>query len=232
MVTMKTKLNIHLVIGVIAAAVSAGCELDNYELPELTLSGKIVDVSTGELVESGGINGGTIVQLFEYNDTQPQNLVTYPDGTFVNSRVFSGNYTYTAVGPFTLVNPDRVSVAITGNTAVSIEVNPNVRIKITDVTIDGTSATVKVAYEKVSETQTLSRIGVAWNTYPNPNVLSVGSANFLEEQVESLALESGEREYTIDGLVAGETNYIRAFARTNNPGNYYNYSAQVIQEIN
>jgi len=232
MVSMKMNKQKQIVIGLIAAIASAGCELDNYKMPDLTLSGRIVDASTGELVESGGINGGTIVQLFEYSDTQPQNLTTFPDGTFVNSRIFPGNYTYTAVGPFTLVNPDRVALAIKGNTDIDIEVLPHVRLKITEVTVNGTSATVKVAYEKVNDTQTLSRIGVAWNTYQNPNILSVGAGKFQEEQVESLDLESGEREYTIDGLATGEINYIRAFARTNNPGNYYNYSSQVTQQIN
>lgn len=222
----------QIVIGLIVAIASAGCELDNYNMPELTFSGRIVDAGTGEPVESGGINGGTIVQLFEYNDTQPQNMATYPNGTFINSRVFSGNYSYTAVGPFTLVNPERVSLEMSDNTDIDIEVVPHVRVKITDVTVNGTSATVKVAYEKVNDAQPLSRIGVAWNTYQNPNILSVGAGKFQEEQVESLDLESGEREYTIEGLVAGEINYIRAFARTNNPGNYYNYSAQVTQQIN
>ncbi len=232
MVSMKTNKLKQIVIGLLVAIASAGCEVDNYDMPDLTLSGRIVDAGTGELVESGGINGGTIVQLFEYSDTQPQNLATFPDGTFVNSRVFSGNYTYTAVGPFTLVDPSRVALAMNGNTTVDIEVVPHVRIEITDVVVNGTSATVKVTYEKVNDGQPLSRIGVAWNTYENPNILSVGAAKFQEEQVESLGLESGEREYTIDGLVAGQVNYIRAFARTNNPGNYYNYSTQVIQQIN
>lgn len=229
---MNTNMRKSIVIGLIVAITSVGCELDNYNMPELTLSGRIVDAGTGELVESGGINGGTIIQLFEYNDTQPQNMATYPDGTFVNSRVFSGNYTYTAVGPFTLVNPERVSLEIRGNMDIDIEVLPHVRVRITDVVVNGTSAIVKVAYEKVNNAQPLSRIGVAWNTYQNPNILSVGAGKFQEEQVESLELESGEREYTIDGLVAGEINYIRAFARTNNPGNYYNYSPQITQQIN
>lgn len=229
---MKTNNQKTIVIGLLLAITSASCEIDNYEMPEHTLSGRIVDTGTGELVESGGINGGTIVQLFEYSDTQPQNLATYPDGTFVNSRVFSGNYRYTAVGPFTLVNPERVSLEMSGNTDIDIEVMPHVRLKITDVVVNGTSATVKVSYEKVSDAQTLARIGVAWNTYKDPNILSVGAGKFQEEQVESLGLESGEREYTINGLVAGEVNYIRAFARTNNPGNYYNYSTQVTQQVN
>ncbi|MGK6352877.1 DUF3823 domain-containing protein [Parapedobacter sp. DT-150] len=214
------------------AIVFAGCELDNYEMPDLTLSGSVVDAETGELVESGGINGGTIVQLYEYSDSQPQNLVTYPDGTFVNSRVFAGDYTYTAVGPFTPVNPERVALAMRGDTEVEIEVTPHVRVWISDIAVNGTTATVKVAYEKVNDAQILSRIGIAWNTYEHPNILSVGANKFQEEQVEAEGLLSGERTYTITGLVSGEINYIRAFARTNNPGNYYNYSPQKIQPVN
>lgn len=219
-------------VALLAGLCFAGCEIDNFEVPGLTLSGRIVDSETNELVESGGINSGTLIQLFEYSDTQPQTLQTLPDGTFTNSRVFAGNYTYTAIGPFTLVNSERVPLQISADTDIEIQVVPHVRLHVTDVSVSGTTATVKVRYEKVAGQQPLARIGLAWSTYRNPNVVNAGSGQFQEENVETLNLESGERVYTVTGLIPESLYYIRAFARTNNPGNYYNYSTQVEQEVN
>src|SRR5690606_41646961 len=72
--------------------ISGGCEIDNYEAPELTLTGKVIDYETKELVESGGINSGTIIKLYEGNSQQPLLYKTFPEGTFVNSKVFEGIY--------------------------------------------------------------------------------------------------------------------------------------------
>ena len=63
----------------------ASCEIDNYESPELTISGKILDIETKELVESGGLNAGTVVKEYEGNSIQPLIYNTLPDGTFINS---------------------------------------------------------------------------------------------------------------------------------------------------
>src|SRR5680860_735609 len=88
---------------IILSPLIISCEIDNYDAPQLTISGRILDAESNGLVESGGINAGTVVKLYEGNSTQPLIYNTLPDGTFTNSKVFAGNYSYVAEGPFTMV---------------------------------------------------------------------------------------------------------------------------------
>ena len=92
---MKTKTQYTLLLFILLLA---SCQIDNYDPPQLTLTGRIVDAETNETVESGGINAGTIVRLYEGSSRQPLVLNTFPEGTFTNSKVFAGSYAVTAQG--------------------------------------------------------------------------------------------------------------------------------------
>lgn len=204
----------------------AGCTIDNYDLPGLTLSGKIIDSQTNQLVESGGTNAGTIVRLYEGSSIQPIICNTLPDGSFVNSRVFAGNYSYDTEGPFTPTDTAHQSLSMKNNTAIEIKVVPHVRLKAALLELTGTTARVKVTYEKVNTQQKLAHLAVVWSTYPNPNTLTFAGGDIQLDDVESQDLTSGETIYTLEGLKPQTKYYIRAAARTINPGNYYNYSTQ------
>ena len=108
----------------IALTLLNSCENDNYAAPELTVTGKIIDSKTNALVESGGSNGGSIVKFYQNNSTQALLYKTMPDGTFINSRVFAGNYRYVAEGPFQVML-DTPSIAINANMQMEIKVVPN-----------------------------------------------------------------------------------------------------------
>jgi hypothetical protein len=208
------------------------CSVDNYEMPELTVAGKIVDSQTGELVESGGVNAGTVVRLFEGSSTQPLNFATFPEGNFVNSRVFPGVYTYTAVGPFALAATAPQSLTISDNsTQIEIKVMPHVRLKATLVSNTGTTAVVKLDYTKINATQPLTELGVLWSTFRNPNNLTFSGGGRTLDNVQSQNLTSGNKTYTIQNLKPGTTYYLRAIGRTTNPGSYFNYSSQIELKI-
>lgn len=202
------------------------CEIDNFEKPQLTLRGKIVDSQTNKLVESGGINAGTVVRLYEGSSTQPLVYNTLPDGTFINSKVFPGSYSYTAQGPFKLVNADPQSLRIDQDAELEIKVVPHVRLAAPEVQLNGTTATVKVKYEKVTE-QKLMQLALVWSKFPHPNISTSGSGAIRLENVEAENLTTGERVYTITDLAPKTKYYLRSGARTANPGNYFNYSSQV-----
>lgn len=205
----------------------AGCQIDNYELPQASLSGRIVDSQTNKLVESGGINAGTVVRLYEGEGKQPLIYNTKPDGTFTNSKVFAGSYTYTAQGPFSLASNALQQIQIQGDTELEIKVIPNVRLQATVEEVQGTTARVKVRYEKLAADQKLVHLGLVWSTFPNPNNATFTGGNIKLEEVESQDLSSGETTFLITDLGPGTRYYVRASARTANPGNYYNYSTQL-----
>jgi hypothetical protein len=209
-----------------ALLILAGCEIDNYEAPDLTITGKVLDYETKELVESGGINSGTIVKLYEGNSQQPLLYKTFPEGTFVNTKVFAGVYTIEAEGPFTMPEGKLENVSINGNQEITIEVIPNVRLSITIEEQSGSTAKVHLAYEKAMPEQELLDLGIVWGEFKNPNIYSFAGGSILQEDVRALQLTAGERTFTMENLKPNTTYYVRGTARTINPGNYYNYSTQ------
>lgn len=220
---MKTRFALLLMIVMLAGA---GCEIDNYEAPQITISGEIVDSQTGALVESGGINAGAVIKFYQNNSTQPLIYNTFPDGTFTNSKVFAGTYSFVAEGPFEMVD-DNTTITINGDTQMKISVIPNIRLGISVVETDATSATIKLTYEKLKADEGLVNLGVVWSKYRNPNAYTFAGGAIDEENVASLALTSGEMTFTIENLQPGTKYYIRGLGRTSNAGNFYNYSTGI-----
>jgi len=208
-----------------------GCEVDNYEGPDATITGSIVDNETGELVASGGPVSGTIVRFYQNNATQPLNFTTFPDGTFRNKASFSGNYTFTAEGPFTLLNTSPQSIEVKPTTDVEIPVIPHIRLMLEKVASGGTTASYKVTYKKLNADQEITEIGISWSTYKNPNRIVYAGGKNIFENVAGQDLTNGTKDYELTELQPGNTYYLRAFAATNNPGRFYNYSQQVELQV-
>lgn len=200
------------------------CSIDNYDLPNATLSGNVVDNVTNEMVQNGGVNSGTIIQIFEGNSKQPILSTSYPDGHFMNATLFDGEYRVWAVGLFRMT-VDTIDITISGNTELDIKVLPNVRLEANLVSFQNGTATINVEYEKVHSNETLDRIGVVASTYSNPNVTTFAGGKIVEQNVTSESLTSGTRTITITGLTQGKKYYFRALARSNAAGNLYNYSS-------
>ena len=94
-----------------------------------------------------------------------------------------------------------------------------------------TDAVIKVTYEKVPVSQTMTNLGLVWSNVTEPNIFSFTGGNIITKDVQSLNLTSGDQEFTITGLKGNTKYYVRANAATNAPGNYYNYSTQIeVQE--
>src|SRR5690606_3831323 len=103
------------------------CSIDNFDAPNATLSGKVVDDVTGEAVENGGVNNGTRIQLFENNSPQPVLSYAFPDGHFMNAALFTGDYKVNALGAFKMIK-DTLQVSVTKHTELDIKVIPNIRL--------------------------------------------------------------------------------------------------------
>ncbi len=207
--------------------VFTGCEVDNYDGPNAQVNGKIIDSQTGELVPSGGSVAGTIVRFFQNNSTQPLNYTTFPDGTFTNKATFTGDYTYMAEGAFQPVNSAPQSITVTRQTEVEIPVIPHIRLGLSQVSVSGDKAVFKVEYNKLATDQAFIELGISWADYPNPNRIVYRGGTTLLEDVSALGYTTGDKEYELTGLLSGKTYFIRAYARTNNPGAFYNYSHQL-----
>jgi hypothetical protein len=126
---------------------------------------------------------------------------------------------------------DTASVAIKANTQMDIKVVPNVRLTASMVSKSDTDAVIKVTYEKVPVSQTMTKLGIVWSNVIEPNIFTFTGGNIITKDVQSMNLTSGDMEFTITGLKTGIKYFVRATAATNAPGNYYNYSTQIeVQE--
>lgn len=98
------RINKILIFCTIVLPLSQGCSMfkyDNYEGPDCTISGSIVDQDGNPLqVEHGG---GARIKLMDYgysDNPQEQYLNVKSDGTFINTKIFDSTYDIVAEGPF------------------------------------------------------------------------------------------------------------------------------------
>ena len=118
------------VLALFAATCLSSClKYDNYDGPQETLKGKIVDQDGNPLwVESGG---GIRIKLMDYGWTETpseQYLKVKMDGTYINTKIFGSTYDIVAEGPFVpLVRVDN------GGNIVSDQTRKGVKVKGTTV---------------------------------------------------------------------------------------------------
>lgn len=149
-------------------------ELDNYDEPQETIQGEIVDVATGERVLTDQGSEGIRVRLTELswgeNAQHNPDFYCMPDGTFQNTKIFKGTYNVRIDGPFIpLVREDSNGVPladeskevdIKGTTKVKFEVQPFLKIEwVGEPTISEGKVTAKVRVTRaVSEADFQSKI--------------------------------------------------------------------------
>src|ERR1700743_1655297 len=95
-ITLATK-NIIMKKAIIAAFVLMACyscaKTDNYASPNATFQGNLIDSVTGQnlLTETGGAQ--LMLKQLSWSATpDPYYIPTKPDGSFEDTRIFSGNY--------------------------------------------------------------------------------------------------------------------------------------------
>ncbi len=134
-------------------------ERDNYEAPDVTLEGEVVDVLTGNRVLTDQGGEGIRVRLTElsWGDNVEPNPDFYcmPDGTFRNSKLFAGKYHITVDGPFIpLLRKDAdgkeladesLVMDLSGNVKVKFEVQPFLNVEwVGEPTVKDGKVTAKV----------------------------------------------------------------------------------------
>lgn len=134
-------------------------KVDNYDEPEETLQGEVVDVATGERVLTDQGSEGIRVRLTEtsWGDNVQHNpdFNCMSDGTFQNTKLFRGTYNIRIDGPFIpLVREDERGVPladetkdmeIKGVTKVRFEVQPFLKVEwVGEPTISNGKITAKV----------------------------------------------------------------------------------------
>lgn len=213
----------------------SSCELDE-RIDDLSggYQGKLIDKNTNALVATEYY--GSKIKLLDLNYGEiavPLELEIKPDGSFNNTKVFPSKYKIWATGPF--FELDTVYTELSnGNKNVELLVNPNVSLSIDEVRVKyGIAAEVTFSYQVNDLSSISQKIGIVYGekTYPGfrTAVLETSKSTTykrIKTNVNELTGVFTETFY----LKPNTTYYFRALGRTENAGDYWNYSKQEMIE--
>jgi hypothetical protein len=211
---------------VIAAAL-VSCEADNYEGPDGTISGRVIDSVTGNPILTEQPDGFRIrYDEVSWSDSPvAQFFWGKADGTFQNNKLFAATYEVTPVeGAFVTPEPKKVEVKAGGTTSVDFTVTPY--ISFSNVSV------VKSQANTVKYTFTLSR-NVPSANLQDYRIFATSKTPYVGTIVFESAISTGivalteadlgkPIEVEIGNYVAGATYYVRIGARCENATGRYN----------
>ncbi|MCH5598948.1 DUF3823 domain-containing protein [Niabella ginsengisoli] len=221
------------------------------------MKGRIIDATTGENVQSevSGENGvGTRIELRELSwsdNPTPMYLATKQDGTYINTKIFSGNYKISADGAFVplvqtgtnAVDHSQTVDVKSGTTEVNFTVEPFLRIVWEGEPVlnaDGT-VTVKVKITRGTADPDYQLNVTDINLYVN-NFEYIGNNNFDARYSNRRSFGGTDGNDLLDqtltitttgGALPGKrTLYLRVGARTTYPNNGRPYNYNEVKSIN
>lgn len=141
------KATIHILLGLMSFAGVTSCVKDNMPGPDAKVFGKILDKSTGQLVETELVNGARI-EAFElgYPTQVSQVWVIKNSGEYRNDLVFAASY------DFQLRNSNFYPVSLlnykvnAGDNQLDFQVDPFIRIKNQQITYNASAKTVTATF--------------------------------------------------------------------------------------
>lgn len=204
----------------LAAISFNSCEIDNYDEPQETLKGRVVDAATGELVLTDQGSEGTRIRLRELSWTEtkvPDNFDfnCMKEGIFQNTKVFKGHYNVRIDGAFiplvrltsagdTIADESKY-VDIKGITEVEFKVQPFLKLEwIGTPTVSNgkITATVKVT-RAVSPADFKAKIEPMGDY--NDNFLNVTDVRLFVSQLPYVGYREWDNRYTTQISYSGNS---------------------------
>lgn len=229
-------------------AVGSSCKkIDNYDAPNATLKGSVVDATTGAGIQTEQ-GSGTRIKLLEISysaNPTPYYVSSMQDGTFVNTKLFANKDIMSAEGPFvpmvqtdatgkTIVDESQ-TIDLKGTTTVTFKVHPFLRVEWVGAPVfnpDGT-ITAQVKFTRGTDDpnfqQNISDVYLFVNA-----TKYVGNNNYDNRYSQQLsysgtagndAVGTTVTLTTKGGAMPGKRSYfVRVGARVSYGLNYYNYT--------
>jgi hypothetical protein len=229
---MKKIKYLFSVVCLSAALITTSCDIDNYEEADGTLTGKVIDSTTGEPIITEQPNGFRVYYTETgYSETaRERSIWGKADGTFNHSRLFANTYAVQLRdGAFTDTETKAVEIKSCQVTNVDFTVIPYLSLKDVSIEKSGSgSVKIKFTIHKNVDTETLRDYRV-FATSRTP----LAGYNATDSGSDEIALtEAGldvpiENTLALKNFVAGKTYYVRLGARTNNSAGRYNLSEVV-----
>jgi len=225
---MKRNIFLLSILSTAMIALLASCQIDNYDGPDATITGSVIDNATGKpiITEPYGFRIRMDETSWSDNPT-PRYIAGYVDGTFNDKSYFAGTYVATAIdGAFVTPASQTIQVNSKGTATVTFNVNPYIRFNNVSIVKEG--STVKARFTLVKYVATAKPVDYA--VIANAKTPHFGMS---DSQVTSgrIALKEEDfgvpKEVTLTGFTAGRNYYIRIAAYCENPTGRYNYTEVV-----
>lgn len=222
---MKIKL---LMIAAGICLLFTGCEHDNFDAPNATLSGKVV--YNGSPV--GVRTNGTQLELWQdgYQLFTKVPVHIAHDGSY-SAAVFNGTYKLVrlAGAPWEAQSKDTILVEVRGNTILDVPVTPYFVIRNENFQKGAGTVTAKFTIDKVVESAGVQSV----NLYLGKNILTDHNRN---EKIQELDLSGfvvgGESSITAnipETLANNEYIFVRVGVRSTLSNEYYYTQVQKLQ---
>ncbi|NGM63164.1 hypothetical protein G5B30_14735 [Sphingobacterium sp. SGG-5] len=208
----------------------SGCELDD-RMDDLTggYEGILIDKLTGDTVSTEYYGAKIKLLDMAYGEVaQPLVYNILPSGEYKNTKVYPSKYKIWAEGPF--YQQDTIFGDIKQMKNMNLTVTPNISLTIEKIELKfGIAAEVTYAYEVYNPYATSSDIGIVYGTDRYPGFRTAmnetESAKTYKRITTGLTAKTGTFTETIY-LEPHTVYYLRALGKTNNSGDYWNYSKQ------
>lgn len=230
-------------------------EYDNYDAPDSGLEGVVVDKKTNEPLQAEAANSYK-VEYYEMSweeaghaNTQSQFFWGKADGTFLNTKIFAGEYRITLKeGAFHAPQPEIHDLEKGELTKLHYAVVPYARVSIDEVVLAGTKQNnLEIKYTIEDTEKEISTEGLSEDVY----TLSEAQV-FISGKSPNVGINNSETKYTVKAkkefsrgdyepgvpfqvteknvkkLAPGKY-WLRIGVRTGNPQKRYNFST--IKEI-
>lgn len=254
------KIVYSIVIGMVIIMMSSCVKNDTYSAPDQTLTGTVIDSSTGQPIQTEVGTGNMQIRLFELSWNNgvgviAQNFNMHYDGTFTNTKVFKGTYRiYPTDGPFvplvytstvTGLEVDNGSKTINidgGTTNISFTVDPFLKVEWVGTPVVNPDKTVTVQCKFTRGTTDVTRQFAVTDAF-----LFVGTTAFVgNNSFDNLSSTQVNYTGTAGTALLGTTvsittklplganrpYYLRVGVRTaDNVQKRYNYNAPILVQI-
>lgn len=215
------------------AMLAVSCTLDNYDMPDASLSGRFLDVLTNEPLQCD-IYNGTTIQYVEDGYKEMQTNVVKADGSYSIGQMFSGKYAiYPVYTNFEQI--DTVHIDVNGHTKYDFVVEPYIRIKDVNILKSGlTKITATFTVEQANSNHGVMKVGMFLHKQP------IAGAYMCQEYREIVlgGQQIGTKQYTITmdykestTIKEGNTYYVRVGALSDAVNARYNYAPPVSVEL-
>jgi hypothetical protein len=229
MLEMKKSKILISIFCIATVAILVSCtKIDNYDAPDGTLTGSVIDNVTGKAIITQQPEGFRI--KYDEISWSATPIAQYfwgkADGTFNNTKLFAGKYNVTPVeGAFVTPDPQTIDITSGGITTVKFTVTPYISFTGVSIAKNGTNVTATFTLTKnvVSSTPQSYRVFVAQLT-PYVGTFDFNSSVSSGEVAITNSDMGVSKVVTLDKLVAGKKYYIRIGARCSNPSGRYNFT--------